>query len=254
MMKRLLLTSTMLALCLALGAGVLPAMDGTDVWTAEYYSNPDWQGYPVYTEYVGYPPYLSLDWGTGAPPYAPADYFSARFTMQTWFNTGNWSFSAIADDEIALFLDGANVLDTRGTGMSGKWVGKTVSVTWQGMHTVEVLYREAYAAANIYLTWAWAGGTTPPPPQYPTLPASQSSVVTMYGDYTWCIQNRLHQKDCFQQVGYSPDKGSIEMEQAIESWNYCEPADRDQTYYVSPQVPARVYRCSKTLAGWFPME
>jgi hypothetical protein len=255
-MKRLFLIAAAVAVCLSLVAGLTPAMaQSGNSWRADFYNNPDWAGAPVST---GYFSFISFDWGYGSPsPAVPADNFTGRFTTDAFFYAGTYNFSLIADDEIALIIDGVTFLDTRGQGQSGKQFNISVGM-WQGTHHVEVLYREWTQTAYVYVNWA-LGGTPPPAPppsgpQFPPLPASASSVVTKYGDYTPCLQQNIHQSNCFVSDGAwdSPNLGSIQMEPQIQSWVNCSPPDQINTYYVSPEIPMKDYKCSKTLAGWFP--
>jgi hypothetical protein len=128
---------------------------------------------------------------------------------------------------------------------------------WQGQHRIEVLYREFTQLAYVFVSWSTCSTCTtvptpvPPGQVWPSLPASQTSVVTEFGDFTPCIQNNWHQKECFIPT-WNLDYGSIAMENQIQSWNVCGPADIEQTFFVSAQQPAQTFRCSKTLAGWFP--
>jgi hypothetical protein len=256
-MKRHLLSGIVLAVCMILVAGTTPALaQSGNTWQCDFFNNTNWEGWPVFTQWVGW---ISFDWGTGSPsPAVPVDNFSGRFTTSAFFYAGNYTFSAVADDEFVLIVDGITYLDTRGRGMSGKSLSVTIPM-WQGNHTVQVLYREFTVTANIWVNWALSGsGTTPPPAtndqNWPPLPASATSVQTQFGDYTPCIQQGIHQSNCFVSDGQwnSPDVGSIAMEPQIGSWVNCSPADTDQTFWVNSQVGAQGYRCSKTLAGWFP--
>jgi hypothetical protein len=83
------------------------------------------------------------------------------------------------------------------------------------------------------------------------VPPSASSVVTKYGDYTPCLQQNIHQSNCFVSDGAwdSPNLGSIQMEPQITSWNICV-ADTTEMY-TNPNGQPQSYNCSKTLAGWF---
>ena len=119
-----------------------------------------------------------------------------------------------------------------------------------------MLYREFTVDAYIYLSWLFLNGGTPPPPPppsspYPPVPPSSSKVVTQFGDYTPCIQQNIHQSNCFVSDGAwnSPNLGSIQMEPQITSWNVCV-ADTTKTY-TNPNGQPQSYNCSKTMAGWF---
>lgn len=255
-MKRQLLAACLLAVVVALAPAAAPALaqSGT-MWRADYHNTPDWRGAPVVTEYIGF---LSVNWGYGSPsPFVPADNFTARFTTDAFFYAGNYNFTIVADDEFSLIVDGIPYLNSFDQGLSGKQVRLTRPMQ-QGMHRVEVLYREWSQTAYLYVNWAY-GGSTPPPappqgPQYPPLPRNAASVITKYGDFTPCLKQGIHQANCFVSDGAwdSPNLGSIQMEPQINAWLNCEPADQDQTFYVGPTEPAKAYRCSKTLGGWYP--
>jgi len=82
-------------------------------------------------------------------------------------------------------------------------------------------------------------------------------VQSNFGDYTPCIQQNSHQSNCFHSDGAwnSPNVGSVQMEPKITIWGNCEPADKDVTWTVdqnSDPMKTHKFRCSKTLAGWFP--
>ena len=116
-MKRILLSAALVAVCLAALAAPALAQSG-NTWTINYYNNTDWAGYPVMTQYS---PYISFNWGTGSPSSAvPVDNFSARMTTDAFFYAGTYQFSAVADDEMTVIIDGVTYLDTRGKAQSGK--------------------------------------------------------------------------------------------------------------------------------------
>jgi hypothetical protein len=253
-MKRVLPITLVLVLALTFVAGAAPtrAQSG-NMWGVDYYPNTDWAGAPVYTQYVNF---VSFDWSSGAPaPNMPPDNWTARLNTDAFFYNGYYTFSVVADDEVAVLINGATYVDTRGKGQSGKQINFTIPMGQQYYH-IELLYREYTETSYLYFNWAY-GNTAPPPPtqgqQYPSLPANQQTVVTQFGDYTPCMQQNIHQSNCFVSDGAwdSPNLGSIQMEPQIESWVNCT-ADQQQTFYVSPQVPAKDYKCSKTMAGWFP--
>jgi len=133
---------------------------------------------------------------------------------------------------------------------------------------VRVEFREFTGSAYLYVNWEYikpGSGTpvpapTPPPGKplpVPMAPQSVTSLPTKYGAYTPCIQNNTHQSNCFVSDGAwnSPNMGSIQMEPQITIWGACEPPDSDVTWNVDPNsdpIKLRNFRCSKTLAGWFP--
>jgi len=255
-MKRILLSVALVAVCVIALAGIPPAMaQSGNTWRADYFNNPNWSGAPVTTQYNSF---ISFNWGYGSPsPAVQVDNFTGRMTTDAFFYAGTYQFSMVADDEVTLIVDGVTLLDTRGQGLSGKSLTLNVPM-WQGTHRVEVLYREFTLAANVFVNWVFlSGGGVPPPPPgtpspYPPLPPSASSVQTRYGDYTPCIQQNIHQANCFVSDGAwdSPNVGSIQMEPQIVSWTNCV-ADQVQTF-VDQNFVERSYGCSKTEAGWFP--
>lgn len=262
-MKRLLIVAALAALCLVpLAGGAAPATaQSGNTWNAAYFNNPDWAGNPVLTQWA---PFVSFNWGFGSPGAGvPVDFFTARFTTDAFFYAGNYTFTATADDEVVLIVDGVTYLDTRNAGRSGKTFTINVPIAFQGSHRVEVWFREYTQAAYIFINWVFgSGGTPPPPPPTPTpppanncRPQSSTSVQTQFGDYTPCIQQNIHQKNCFQSNGAwdAPNMGSIEMEPQIQVWRNCT-ADSTTTFPVScdPNVPQQSFKCSKTEAGFFP--
>jgi hypothetical protein len=81
--------------------------DPIPVWKAEYYDNPDLQGAPVFTEWLGSAADttrtgpLTQNWGSGSPDSTvPQDLFSARITTDRYLEPGLYRVSAGADDEI----------------------------------------------------------------------------------------------------------------------------------------------------------
>ena len=263
-MKRLMFV----ALLALLGAALLVASGPTapvvaqsgNTWTASYFNNPDWAYSPVLIQTV---PFVSFNWGYGSPgPNVPVDNFTARFDTSAFFYAGSYRFTTTADDEVVLVVDGVTYIDTRNAGQSGKTQTVVVPMT-QGNHQLQVWYREYTGLAYISVNWQYikpnggGGGTPPPPPPPPSScsPQSATSVQTKYGDYTPCIQQNIHQKNCFQSDGAwdSPNMGSIEMEPQITVWGTCT-ADQTTQFRVScdPDIPLQNFKCSKTEAGWFP--
>jgi hypothetical protein len=253
-MKRILLSAALVAVLLAALVGALPvgAQSG-NTWRIDYFNNTNWAGSPVTTQWNSL---IAFNWGFGSPsPAVPVDNFSGRMTTDAFFYAGTYQFSAVADDEVALIIDGVTRLDTRGQGQSGKSFTLNIPM-WQGMHRVEVLYREFTQTAYVFVNWSLlgSGGVTPVPPvaTFPPLPPSASSVQTQFGNYTPCLQQNIHQANCFVSDGAwdSPNLGSIQMEPQIASWNVCA-ANAISTFTNANQVPQE-FVCSRTLAGWFP--
>jgi len=188
-------------------------------------------------------------------------------TSTAFFYAGNYTFSALADDEIAMQIDGVTYINTIGAGMSGKPVTLTVPMT-QGNHNIVVQYRQYTASAYVYLTWVYgiAGAPIYTPGPTPTTaatpacnpwwscscPTQATSVTTQYGNYTPCIQQNLPQYNCFVPDGQwnSPNMGSIQMEPSIQVWGSCTPGQLQCMQLACNQAPVQAV-CSKTGAGWF---
>lgn len=253
-MKRLLPIALVLSVGLAVLVSATPVQSQSgNLWGADYFNNPNWQGPAVLTQQINL---VNLDWGFGSPGRAvPADNFTARFNTDAFFYGTTYFFTIVADDEVALFVDGRLVFDTRGRGQSGKSFTVPIAMT-QGHHRIVVDYREFTQLAYVFVSWSTCANCPPPTPGppgqiWPNLPASQTNVTTEFGNFTPCIQNGWHQAECFVPT-WNIDAGSIRMERQIEVWTPCSPADSVQTFFVNPQTPDRAYRCSRTLAGWYP--
>jgi hypothetical protein len=254
-MKWIVVLFVVFVLCLA---GVLPAAPAyaqtANGWLVQYYPNTSWTGVPVLVQNV---PGANLNWNGGSPgPGVPARNFTAYLTANAYFDNGTYRFTALADDEVMLQIDGATVLNTIGTRQAGQSVSVDVAMT-SGVHQLGVFYRQFIGPAYLNLSWTPPSSLAPPVtlPEtgltYPGFPSSASGVVTQFGDYTRCIQQGLHQANCFvPNASGSPNLGSIQMEPPIQIWAYCT-ADQVSTF-TGPDNVSRAYKCSKTEAGWFP--
>jgi hypothetical protein len=223
MKRRHLIIPALLALVLlAAVAAPLLAQSGNS-WYIQYYSDPNWS-VPSVSMYSAY---IDFNWGTVPPaPGMPSTNWTATMTSTAYFNSGNYTFSALADDEISMQIDGVTYINTIGAGMSGK------SVTL----------------------------ILPPPVSTPTCnpwwscscPTQATSVTTQYGDYTPCIQQNLQQANCFVSDGQwdSPNMGSIQSEPPIQVWGNCTPGQLQCMQLACNQAPVQA-TCSKTGAGWF---
>jgi len=262
--KYLVMGAVVVIALLAVAIQPLLAQSG-NTWYIQYYNNPNWSGAPVMVQYNTY---IDFNWGTNPPgPNMPADNWTATMTTSAYFNSGTYYFTALADDEISVQIDGVTYLNTIGAGMSGKSVTVGVPMA-QGYHNLLVQYRQFTAAAYVYLSWSYGKPGTPTPvPPMPTAtpapgcnpwwscscPTQATSVTTQFGNYTPCIQENKHQFNCFVSDGQwnSPNMGSIQMEPMIQVWGNCSPAGALQCMQLAcNQAPVQA-TCSKTLAGWF---
>ena len=173
-------------------------------WYVVYYSDPNWS-VPTAGQYTSY---IAFDWGTGAPsPGMPSTNWTANMTTTAYFSAGNYTFSALADDEISMQIDGVTYINTMGAGMAGKPVSLILPMT-EGYHNIAVWYRQYTGEAYVYLTWAY-GSVTPAPTGTPSCdpwwscscPVQATTLTTRYGDYTNCIQQNIHQSNCFVSDG-----------------------------------------------------
>ncbi len=186
---------------------------------------------------------------------------SARFDTNAFFYAGTYRFTITADDEFALLVNNVTFLDTRGAGQSGKTLVVDVPFV-QGNPISQCSIGSSPRRRIITVDWQYikpdGGGVPPPPPPPPPNPVSRRRRPVCrrsFGDYTPCIQQNIHQVNCFQSDGAwnSPNQGSISMEPPITVWGNCT-ADTTTTFQVScdPAVPMASFNCSKTEAGWFP--
>jgi hypothetical protein len=265
--RTMLLATVALALVLLVALPQASQAQNGNTWTVQFYPNPNWSGAPAMSYYS---PYVDFNWGTVPPgPGMPAENWTATMTTSAFFYAGTYTFSALADDEMSLQIDGITYINTIGAGMSGKPVAVGVALA-QGTHTLVVQYRQYTGTAYVYLTWAYGSSGTvyPPPPVSPsqpiatpaacdpewscTCPVQATTVTTVYGDYTPCIEQNLHQSQCYVSNGEwnAPNTGSIETEPQIVVWGACTP-DSVQTMQLTCNQAPQSAKCSKTGAGWF---
>lgn len=261
-MKRILFTLlgvAALVTVLSFATNDASAQSGS-AWNVFYYNNPNWSGNPVFSNTA---PYLDYNWNGASPaPNIPGTNWSLAATTSGYFTGGTYQFSALADDEVLLTVDNQIVIDTRGRNQVGKQQLVQYGIAG-GVHNVQVNYRQFGGTSYLHVTWGIYKPINPPPPPppsnlpFPVPPPSAGSVSTPFGNYTPCIQQNLHQSKCFVQNGEwnSPNIGSIEMEPQITVWGNCSPADSEIRWTVDANVrpiKTETFRCSKSLAGWFP--
>jgi hypothetical protein len=258
-MKRLLSIILVFVIGLILITSTMPAQSQSgNTWGVDYYPNFDWAGPAAFPQTINF---VNMNWGYNAPgPNMPADWWSARFNTDAYFGQTTWYFTIVADDEFRLLIDNVQVFSTVGAPQPNKQFVVGYYMSWSGNHHIDLFFREATETASVFLNWSTSGGTctncgTPSgggqAPAQP-LPTNQAPpLITDSGDYTPCMQNNWHQVKCFQEQ-WNLNSGSVAGEPQIQSWNKCSPPDSDYTFYVNPQVGNRAYRCSKTMAGYFP--
>lgn len=139
-------------------------------WQAEYYDNVYLSGAAV----VRTENSLSLNWGAGSPaPGIPADNFSARYGADVYFTAGRYRFAVQADDEVSVRLDYNNwqqpMINTIDAPAPGQILTADVDVS-EGLHHVQVDFRERTGAAYLYVSWSPIDQWSQPGPVYDTQP------------------------------------------------------------------------------------
>jgi hypothetical protein len=122
-------------------------------WRGEYYANRDLSGSPAL---VRDDAVIDFDWGTGAPAtWIPADRFSARWSRTIALSEGTYSFYALSDDGVRVWLDGQLIID--------QW-HDTSPVTYSaernlagGNHNLRVEYYENGGQARVMFGWERKG-------------------------------------------------------------------------------------------------
>jgi surface antigen len=119
-------------------------------WHADYFDNTDWAGSPRHTEdFSGL--YLDKNWGGNSPGGGvPTDNWSARFTRQVNFSSGDYVFYMSYDDGAKLFLDGQNIWD-QASHPEDVYICPPRHLS--GNHTLRVDFREYGGDARVKLTW-----------------------------------------------------------------------------------------------------
>lgn len=150
---------------------VQPAAAQTNpTWNAEYYNNGSLTGPAVRTRLE---PAISFNWGRGAPEgVTNVDGFSARYGTDVYLPAGTYRFSARADDHVRVIVDYQfqPLIDTFDKGLVGQTITADISLT-EGMHHIQVDFREVGGDAFVFVSFANAGAPGPvvvnPPPVQP---------------------------------------------------------------------------------------
>ncbi len=118
-------------------------------WQGEYFDNINLGGSPDFTRADGA---VDFNWGRESPAHGISkSFWSARWTITTFFSGGNFRFHAIVDDGVRVFVDGKVVIDewedNNGTTFIGdRYVGA-------GNHVVKVEYYQKAYDAFISVWW-----------------------------------------------------------------------------------------------------
>lgn len=224
-----------------------------NVWNVTFYPNTAWAPPPAYS-YTTTSSYFN--WGTNPPgPNMPNQNWSAVMTTNAFFNQGTYQFQVLASGEYTFRINSQTVQSTLGTGQGGKTQIFNVPMTG-GNNFIEVDFRQFTGPAYLNIFWTYlqpapiptSGPATCAPPA-----TSVPSLTNQYGNFTPCIQQNLHQDQCFNSSGAwdSPNLGSIQMEPKIVVWGQCT-ADQQSKMIIQACGPAVPVKCSKSEAGWYP--
>jgi hypothetical protein len=245
----------LIAVLAALPLLILPiaSAQSGNVWQVTLYPNLSWAPPPAFS-YSTTNSYFN--WGTNPPaPGMPNENWSAVMTSTAAFNPGTYRIQILTSGEYIFRVNTLTYQNTIGTGQAGKTQIFDVPMNG-GNNFLELDFKQYTGSAYVTITWAPVGpGPTPQPAPSTCAPVapSASSVVTPFGDYTRCIQQNLHQSECFVANGEwnAPNLGSIQMEPKIVVWGQCTP-DQGGSMIIQACGKPQSVKCSKTGAGWFP--
>jgi hypothetical protein len=118
-------------------------------YRAEYYNNRTLSGSPAFTRCENS---INYDWGTGSPGTGVGvDNFSVRWTGRFSFNAGSYTFVAVADDGVRVWVDGSLIIDAwRDQGATEYRATRTLTA---GEHEVKVEYYENGGGAVARVRW-----------------------------------------------------------------------------------------------------
>jgi hypothetical protein len=133
-----------------------PPPPAGEIWTAEYFNNPDLAGSPVLVRGEGGA--INYNWGLGAP--APGivnnDFFSARWNRAVNFGAGTYRFHVVVDDGARLYVNN-NLIINQWRQQSPTEFTAEVNLAG-GSIPVRLEYVEFTDNAQVRLTWEQVGG------------------------------------------------------------------------------------------------
>lgn len=172
--KVLMSVLTIVVLGLAL-VGAPQAAEAQGVtWNGQYYGNPFLIDPAQVTRQDAA---IWFDWGNNAPAQGiGSDGFSVRWASDPFFPAGTYRFWALADDAIRVNVGYAfnAQIDTFSQGRVGQIVSADITLT-EGVHHIQVDYREQSGSAYAYVTWANLA-SNPSGPGFPVPSQSFSNV------------------------------------------------------------------------------
>lgn len=130
-------------------------MNDPNGWTGELYPNLALGGTPVILggkNSANRISELDMNWGWNSPHYLiPSDKFSARFTREETFETGYYTFHAVSDDGVRVWVDDRIVIDSWKNSDGTLKQGKVLLE--KGVHRIKVEYFDNTERANLKLNY-----------------------------------------------------------------------------------------------------
>jgi hypothetical protein len=130
-----------------------PPGQSANNWRGEYYGNGDLTGAPAL---VRDDREINFNWGSGGPAIGlPADGFSVRWTRTLFLEGGAYSFYALCDDGVRVWLDGELIIDQWRDSSAVTYTSeRTLGGAW---HALRVEYYENWGTARMQFWWERLG-------------------------------------------------------------------------------------------------
>lgn len=213
MWRKLAIVTLMLVALVSLRTQPVDAYQGV-VWNTEFYNNIYFIGTPVSSRQDTA---ITFNWAYGSPASSVnADNFSARWASDPHFSVGTYRFYALSDDNICIWVDFQRLLDTFNQSRIGEVITADVILT-EGVHHIQVDYRENWGTAYVYVTWANLA-TNPTGPNFPV--PTQSSPINVINSANWMTAQYYNNAAL---VG-TPTLVQSELWPLIRNWNSGSPA------------------------------
>ncbi|HHY56158.1 MAG TPA: hypothetical protein GYA08_12055 [Chloroflexi bacterium] len=148
-----------------------------DIWTAEYFNNPDLANAPVLVRGEGGA--IDYNWGVGspAPGVVNSDFFSARWNRVLNLGAGAYRFRVLVDDGVRLYVNNQLLINQWRQQAPTEF---TADITLPGGAVpVRLEYVEFTGNAQVRLTWetvGGGGGVATPAPEWSQVKPPQSYV------------------------------------------------------------------------------
>jgi uncharacterized protein YraI len=177
MWRKMALLTMMLVALVSLGTQPVQSQEGV-VWNTEIFNNTYLFGTPLVTRQDSS---IAFNWVYGSPALnVNAENFSARWASDPYFAAGTYRFYTLADDSVCIWVDFQRVLDTFDRPRTGEILSTDITLS-EGVHHIQVDYRENSGSAYLYMTWADLA-TNPTGPNFPVW-AQPLPAVSVSGNY-----------------------------------------------------------------------